>query len=152
MEFLLPRTAPIPYIAFTFLLAGMVITETDFLADIASVAYTIAASASPVDTAFSVAAASMPRVIFDSDIATPFRNSTVAAYTPHGAVFAHSEMTEAFGKSATDEMRNGFPGFTINCIEFLANTFGDFTTLPDASNLSKPLKSAAANTSLGAPD
>jgi hypothetical protein len=61
-------------------------------------------------------------------------------------------MTEAFCKSATDEMRNGFPGFTINCIEFLANTFGDLTTFPDASNLSKLVKSAAAKTSVGAPD
>ena len=48
---------------------------------------------------------------------------TVAAYTPHGADFAHSETTDAFDKSATEVMRNGLPGFTTSCIEFLANTF-----------------------------
>ena len=142
----------IPYDAFTFLLAGMAITKTDFLADNASVVYTIAASASPVDTAFSVAVASIPRVIFDSGIATPNRDSTVAAYTPQGAVFAQSDTTDAFDKSAIDEIRNGLPGFTTNCIEFRANTFGDFTTLPVASNLSKLVRSAAAKTSVGAPD
>ena len=141
-----------PYIAFTFLPTGMLIVETDFLADNASVVYTIAASASPVDTAFSVAVASIPRVTFDSGITTPYRESTVAEYTPHGAVFAHSEITDAFDKSATDEMPKGLDGFTINCMELRANTFGDFTTFPDASNLSKLVRSAAANTSVGAPD
>ena len=77
---------------------------------------------------------------------------TVAAYTPHGAVFAQSETTDAFDKSAMELMRKGLPGFTTTCIEFLANTFGDFTTLPEANNLSKLIKSAAANTSVGAPD
>lgn len=125
---------------------------TCFFANNASVAYTIAASASPADTAFNVDAASIPRVTLDSGIATPFRDSTVAEYTPQGAVFAHSDMTDAFCKSATDEMRNGLPGFTTNCIEFRANTFGCFATLPVASNLSKLVKSAAAKTSVGAPD
>jgi len=99
-----------------------------------------------------VDAASIPRVTFDSGIATPYRDRTIAEYTPHGAVFAHSEMTDAFDKSAIDEMRNGLPGFTTNCIEFRANTFGCFVTLPDASNLSKLVTSAAAKTSVGAPD
>ena len=130
----------------------MLITETNFLADRASVEYTIAASASPVETAFNVAVASIPRVIFDSAMTMPCRDMTVAAYTPHGTVFAHSETTDAFDKSATEVIRNGLPGFTTNCIEFLANTFGDFTTFPEASNLSKLVKSAAANTSVGAPD
>jgi len=129
----------------------MLITATNFLADSASVVYTIAASASPVETAFNVAVASTPRVILDSAITTPYRAITVAAYTPHGAVFAHSETTDAFDKSATEAMRNGLPGFTANCMEFLANTFGDFATLPEANNLSKLVKSAAANTSVGAP-
>lgn len=142
----------IPYDAFTFLLAGMAIAKTDFFVAIASVAYTIAASASPVDTAFSVAVASTPRVIFDSAITTSYRDSTVAAYTPHGTVFAQSDTTDAFAKSDTDEIPRGFERFTINCIELRANTFGDFTTLPDASNLSKLIKSAVARTSVGAPD
>ena len=71
---------------------------------------------------------------------------------PHGAVFAHSEMTDDLLKSATVVIPSGFPGLTTNCIELRANTFGDFTTLPVASNLSKLVKSAAANTSVGAPD
>ena len=129
----------------------MVITETDFLADKASVAYTIAASASPVDTAFSVAVASTPRVILDSESVTPQRDRIVVAYTPHGTVFAQSDTTDAFAKSEIDEMPKGFEDFTTNCMELRANTFGDFTTFL-ASNLSKLLKSAAANTSLGAPD
>lgn len=126
--------------------------STDFLADIASVAYTIAASASPVATAFNVAVASTPRVIFDSASITPLRDITVAAYTPHGTVCAQSDTTDAFAKSLTDEMFNGFEGFTINCMELRANILGDFATLPDAINLSKLVRSAAAITSDGAPD
>jgi hypothetical protein len=125
---------------------------TSLRAEIASVTYTNAASASPVETAFNVAVASIPREIFDSESETPWRDSTAAAYKPQGIVFAHKETVDALFRSFTVLIPSGFPDFTTSCSEFRANTIGDFTMLPLASNLSKLAKSAAANISVGAPD
>lgn len=142
---------PMPYIAVTFADAGIFTAVTCLRADSASVAYTNATSASPVATAFRVAVASTPREMFDSDSVTPVRDKTADAYTPHGTVFAHKETTAAFFKSFTEEILNGFPGFTTICIELRANTRGDRVMFPLAKSLSKLVKSAAAKTSVGAP-
>ena len=146
-----PLTTEIPYIATTFAPRGMATPVTDRPAARTSVAYTTAASASPADTAPSVALASAPRVTMPSGRSTPARASSVAAYEPHGAERPHSATVPRRGRSARPRTPSGLPGFTAICIALRAKILGAATTLPDRTSRSCDARSAEAKTSAGAP-
>src|SRR3954452_20390061 len=120
-------------------------------ADSASVTYTIAASASPLDTAASVVFTSAPRVIFEGSMVTPAPERIWSAYLPHGTVSPQSDTTSSFERSAIDLTFCGLPGFTTMVRRFEANTVGSAVTSPPVTNFCMLAPSADAETSAGAP-
>src|SRR5215471_5394109 len=120
-------------------------------ADLASVTYTMAASASPVVTAARVAFTSAPRVIFDGSIVTPAPDRIWSAYLPHGTVVPQSETTPRLARSANVFTFFGLQGLTTIVSRFDANTVGSAVTCPPVTSFCMLAPSAEANTSAGAP-
>src|SRR4029078_9406961 len=101
----------------------------------ASLPYTIAASASPVVTAASVAFTSAPRVTFDGSTVTPAPERIWSACFPHGTVSPQSDTTSSPGRSLIDLTFFGLPGFTTMVSRFDANTVRSDATRPPGHHL-----------------